>query len=536
MQKLTPPKRVSKLAWLWLIAIILGAGLYFRFVNLDRKVYWHDEVYTSLYMAGYRITEARRQLVNRPEINAQDILKYQQLDPQRSVLDTIRSLAAEDPVHPPLYFVLVRLWAHVFGSSVRAVRSLSVVFSLLVFPCLYWLCLELFESSLTAWIALMIAAVSPFQVFYAQEARQYSLLAAVILLASAALLYALRSPTRRSWIIYAAALVFGLYTHVLFTGVVLGHLVYVLGINLREINWKRKRLPGEVRDYLLATSISLAAFAPWGMIVLRNLGLIHSTFSFLNRNDSFLKLVRQWGYCLGSLFVDVADQRVRALYGFDYQWVYLVYLPVLILIGYSIYFLWRRAERRARFFVLTLIGTVFILLALPDLLWGSWSSSVQRYLISSLLGVQLAVAYLFARRMTTDGLAQRRVWQGLFAVLIISGVISCAISSRAQVWSNKGDPLIPEDARILNAAPAPFVICSFSEAASGGVVTLSYLLEPKVKLRLLGKPDVLAVPGGHDDDLFLFGPSDWVERAIKVEGNHRVEQALAPGLWRVVQK
>ena len=40
---------------------------------------------------------------------------------------------------------------------------------------MYWLCLELFESSVTAWLAVAIIAISPFQIVYAQEARPYSL-------------------------------------------------------------------------------------------------------------------------------------------------------------------------------------------------------------------------------------------------------------------------------------------------------------------------------------------------------------------------
>jgi uncharacterized membrane protein len=534
MQNITPPKRVSKLVWLWLAAVVIGAGFYFRFANLDRKVYWHDEVYTSLYMAGYRITEARKQLVNRPEINAQDVLNYQQLDPQRSVLDTINALAAEDPIHPPLYFVSLRLWAHVFGSSVRAIRSLSALLSLLVFPCLYWLCCELFESSLTAWIAMMIVAVSPFHVFYAQEARQYSLLAAVILFASAALLYALRRQTRGGWIVYTAALVFGLYTHVLFAGVILGHLLYVLGMSLPLVNWKIRRLPRAVLYYLLATSIGLIAFAPWGLIVVRNLGGVEATFSFLNRQDSVLKLVEQWGYCFGSLFVDIADRRVRVVYGFDYPWLQLIYLPVLILALYSIYFLCRRAERRVLLFVSTLIGTAFIMLALPDLLLGTWASSVQRYLISSFLGVQLSVAHLFAERLTASGFARRRVWQGLFAVLIMVGVVSCATGSRAEMWSNKGNPHIPQIARIINAAPAPLVICSFGEPASADAVTLSYLLEPKVKIRMMDKSDVIVVPGGYSD-LYLFGSPQWAQRAVNTEGSYRIAPVGESGLWRLIK-
>ena len=39
--------------WRSLVIIILILGIIFRFVNLDKKVYWHDEVYTSFRAAGF---------------------------------------------------------------------------------------------------------------------------------------------------------------------------------------------------------------------------------------------------------------------------------------------------------------------------------------------------------------------------------------------------------------------------------------------------------------------------------------------------
>src|SRR6478672_10132474 len=35
------------------LVFLLVLGIYFRFVNLDRKVYWLDETHTSLRISGY---------------------------------------------------------------------------------------------------------------------------------------------------------------------------------------------------------------------------------------------------------------------------------------------------------------------------------------------------------------------------------------------------------------------------------------------------------------------------------------------------
>ncbi|NER30255.1 MAG: hypothetical protein F6J89_22180 [Symploca sp. SIO1C4] len=65
-------------------------------------------------------------------------------------------------------------------------------------------------------------AVSPFQVLYAQEAREYSLWTVTILLSTAALLKAMRSPSHSSWGIYTVSLTLGFYKTILSTLVAMG--------------------------------------------------------------------------------------------------------------------------------------------------------------------------------------------------------------------------------------------------------------------------------------------------------------------------
>jgi uncharacterized membrane protein len=130
--------------------------------------------------------------------------KYQRINPEKDLTDTLKALVIDQPEHPPLYYVIVRFWVQWFGNSVAVTRSLSALISLLTFPCVYWLCLELFGSPMTGWMAIALMAVSPFHVVYAQEAREYSLWIVMILLSSAAFLRAIRLQTRLSWGIYAA--------------------------------------------------------------------------------------------------------------------------------------------------------------------------------------------------------------------------------------------------------------------------------------------------------------------------------------------
>ena len=106
-------------------------------------------------------------------------------------------------------------------------RSLSAFISLLAFPSMYWLCLELFGSSLAAGIGVMLIAISPFHLIFAQEVRMYVLWTVTILLSGASLLRAIRLKRKRDWGIYAASLTLSLYTFPLSILVAMGHGIYV---------------------------------------------------------------------------------------------------------------------------------------------------------------------------------------------------------------------------------------------------------------------------------------------------------------------
>ena len=81
-----------------------------------------------------------------------------------------------DRVHPPLYYLLLKLWIAVLGESVAALRSFSVLFSALTLLPL-WSCMKQVRLSPGLRLALLFAiACNPFLILYSQEVRMYSLL------------------------------------------------------------------------------------------------------------------------------------------------------------------------------------------------------------------------------------------------------------------------------------------------------------------------------------------------------------------------
>ena len=185
-----------------LIAVLLVIGIFFRFYNLDQKVYWYDETMTSLRISGYTSTDLVEEVYNGEVISVENLLQtYQYPNNTKNLNDSIKALAAH-PEHSPLYYLMARFWLQTFGNSIFNIRLLSAFISLLVFPAIYWLCLELFNSQLISWAAVSLIAISPFHVLYAQEAREYSLWTASILVSCAAILWAIRRKKILPWITY----------------------------------------------------------------------------------------------------------------------------------------------------------------------------------------------------------------------------------------------------------------------------------------------------------------------------------------------
>jgi uncharacterized membrane protein len=117
---------------------------------------------------------------------------------------------------PPLYYFLLHFWA-LFGQSVAWLRGLNVLLSLGVIFLAYRLTCDLYGQPAGVWAAALVA-VAPFQIYYAQEMRMYTLLALGLTGFSWCFLriYRDEGPWRTQWPLWAAMALFGeiaLYSH-----------------------------------------------------------------------------------------------------------------------------------------------------------------------------------------------------------------------------------------------------------------------------------------------------------------------------------
>lgn len=456
------------------VVLALVAGVFFRFYRLDGKVFWEDEILGAIHMLGY--TEAEIVEGSPHIVDAQTLARYVRPDAgedARPYGATVRSLALEDPQHPPLYYLASRFWTSVFGASASGQRSLAAVFGVLALPCVYILCLELFGSVDIALVALLLVALSPLWVLYSQEAREYSLWSGAIALDAWLFLRACRLGGWLPWLGYGALTALALYVYPLTGLAVLGFGVYLL---IRE-----RRLLGAFGGYLVASIAALAAFIPWLLAMRSSGGLERGMAVMMNAHLSPAAVASIFARNLRFPFVDLGAFRLGPLGSTAVNLGLTV--AVLALIVYALVSLVLKWPFRVWGFVLVGLCAPMLLLLGRDLVVSGHFVYQARYFMPLLLGTQIAVAALFSRALFDDASTalRRGAFSGLLAIVIAGELLSCVVSSRAGTWWNKAFERNRAVAEIVNAAPQAIVVSNYYTPS---VLALAFYLDPKVVTRL----------------------------------------------------
>ncbi|MGQ9668069.1 MAG: glycosyltransferase family 39 protein, partial [Anaerolineae bacterium] len=229
----SPGRRIPWEHSLALAAIIL-AGFCLRIGRLGAQSIWYDEG-VSLYLAGLDIPAM------------------------------IRHTAGD--IHPPLYYALLHLWIKLAGKGEFAANFLSLIFGLMLIPMVYRAARALGFPRAGLWAALL-TAISPYHIWYAQEARMYTVGAWLGLVSAGGLWLALKSPRRRrlGWMAYTSSAAVGLYTLYYFAFLLIALNIWALA----EI-WalKRGQRRPAVRGWVLAQAGVLLLYAPWLSVAFR---------------------------------------------------------------------------------------------------------------------------------------------------------------------------------------------------------------------------------------------------------------------------
>jgi len=160
------------------LPLIMAVGAFMRYYHNTAIALWHDEAFSALY------------------------IRYPWLEMmQRIALD----------VHPPLYYLALRIWSMIGGSGLLSLRLFSILFGVLTVWAVYLFVKAAFENKSLALLAAAAVALNPFQIQYALEARMYTLGTFLVAISSYLLVRALQN--KKYWFWYGVAVAAGIYTH-----------------------------------------------------------------------------------------------------------------------------------------------------------------------------------------------------------------------------------------------------------------------------------------------------------------------------------
>jgi mannosyltransferase len=216
-------------------------------------------------------------------------------------------------IQPPLYYYIVSGWGRLAGWSEWSLRWPSLVFGVLLTPLLAVVARRLTRQPRVALLAALLAALHPLLLYYSQEARMYSLLLALSLLAVFSIL-------RGAWLaghwrfsaLYVLAATAAIYTHYfalfLLVALVLAFWperprtagLVIAGVNqtgLAHLSFVQQplftlgRSPGVVQPFVLTNLVVLLLYLPWLGALLNRLALDRSYWQGGLKLDEALRSV-----------------------------------------------------------------------------------------------------------------------------------------------------------------------------------------------------------------------------------------------------
>ena len=359
-----------------LLFLVLIVATFFELSILTKIALWHDEAFSAL-LTTYSFKE----------------MIY------RTGLD----------VHPPFYYVLLKLWAGPLGNSLFSLRLFSVFFGILAVFAVYFFIKKFFGNNKFALFISILLAINSFFIQFLMEARMFPLGIFLVVLSSFFLLKAADSKKWHWWLFYVLSVSAGIYTHyyVIFSVLAQGiFLVYWIfkesGFNFSK--WLRnKNLQYGFGAYFLV----ILSFLPWLKTFLFQNSQVQESYWIPPMNiwsvpATFLKLTTGGGidssrfwYVLVASMVLIIAAFIYALKKIEQPAKWLVFLLIVIPFLGAIVFSFKSSIYLDRYFIFTL---PFYLILTGGAVWLIKNTKIRNTLIFiAILGSLIAFPVRWAR-------------------------------------------------------------------------------------------------------------------------------------------
>ncbi len=346
------------------IYLILLLGFVLRLRNILNRDFWYDEAFTGVTVKA-NFWEMIRITIN--------------------------------DVHPPLYYILLKMFSYFGDYSVFSVRFFSVILGILGIWAVYLFTKELFNKK-AALFASLITAISPFAIQYSQEGRMYTMLSFFALMGAYFFFRGLRTQKKKYFIFWGIFLGLSALTHYLgFIYSLIFYLVFVAHNFLHQDGGKLKIkkilsnfLPS--RGLMIGALSSIVVFSFWIKTFIN-----HLMYSGLNnmhwvRPASFSDIFTNvqifiFGSPLGELSAGMPNPNT-----INHISNSSILVGIVLLFGFLIPYLFKKEKEKASYILIMSFGfmlLIYIISLLGDDYFVSRYLIVAAYFIFILLGVFL---------------------------------------------------------------------------------------------------------------------------------------------------
>ncbi len=361
-----------------ILGAIIAIGAYLRLTGLGRQSLWFDEA---------------------------DIV----VRAQRSWSDVFATFSTAGE-NGPVYNLFLATWVRIAGVSEVAVRFPSAVAGVLALPAIYLLARRL-AGPQSGLFAAGLLAISPYHIWYSQEAKMYSLVVLLSILSTLCLVEALRQNHTTLWIVYVVITTIMFYTHV---AAVLVFVAQALFIGLTYTRWA-----GEWKRILIAAAALTVPYIPIALWALRVVGGGVSTW---HAEVGLIEAVRTVG-------VKFATFRSEPYVEFRAGWLYFI----IALAGV----VWLSATRQGRPVAILLAS----LTAVPVL--GLWFVSLHNSVFSDRYIIVALPPYLILGAIALSALSSTKsgtIVSALVALILVAHTwvpisdVNRSISAEKEDW------------------------------------------------------------------------------------------------------
>lgn len=305
--------------------------------------------------------------------------------------------------HPPLYYILLKAWAGVFGWSELALRSLSALLMAGVVGAGILLVKRLFSVRIALAVAPLLV-VAPFLLRYGYEVRMYALASLIGIIATYVFVAALQAKTNKKlWLLYGLFVALGMYTLYMTLVIWLAHAVWLF----IQVKPKKQLLRNPA---LIGFGTAILFFLPQLPIFINQ--TLHSALPGVGSELTLTKLVS----VLSVLIIYTPEWQIGG-------WYSLLLIGGLILFGMLFHSLLKeKAYRSGLLFLATLVVVPVVFYALSSLP-PRQPIFIERYMAHVAVYVYIIIAVVAVLGLASSKKRQAWVFVVVLAITSVTGLV-----------------------------------------------------------------------------------------------------------------